>query len=188
MKFIERQQASQRVFRGRVVSLKVDQVLLPDGAPAEREVVEHPGGAAVLALTDQQQVVLVRQYRYACGREMLEIPAGKLEATDTDPVDCALRELAEETPYRAQRMHLLHRFYPTPGYCNECIYLYLAEAVTADSPLQPDEDEWLESCLLNEQQVRQALANGQIEDGKTLIALYYWLARQDAARQVHQNT
>lgn len=182
MKFVEQQQSSQLLFRGRVVSLKVDQVVLPDGAPAEREVVEHSGGAAVLALTADQQVVLVRQYRYACGREMLEIPAGKLEVTDTDPLDCALRELAEETPYSAQHMRLLHSFYPTPGYCSERIYLYLAENVTADSQLQPDEGEWVESCLLNEQQVREALANGQIEDGKTLIALYHWLALLDAAR------
>lgn len=180
MKFFERQQASQTLFRGKVVTLKVDEVSLPDGAPAVREVVEHSGGAAVLAITPQQQVILVCQYRYACGKEMLEIPAGKLEATDVDPAECALRELAEETPYSAQRVRLLHRFYPTPGYCSELIHLYLAEGVQEDSQLQPDEGEWVETRLLNAQQVREALAQQQIEDGKTLIALYHWLAMLDA--------
>ncbi len=182
MKFFERQQRTTTLFEGKVVRLKVDDVLLPDGAPAVREVVEHPGGAAVLAVTPQQQVILVCQHRYACGRDMLEIPAGKLETTDLDPADCALRELAEETPYSARSMRLLHRFYPTPGYCNEQIHLYLAEGVQADSQLQPDEGEWVETRLLNEQQVREALAGQQIEDGKTLIALYHWLAMLDAGR------
>lgn len=154
--------------------MRLDQVRLPDGSLAERECVMHPGGAAVLAITPQQQVILVRQHRYVCGRDVLELPAGKLEAGE-DPADCAGRELAEETPYTAQSVQLLHEFYSTPGFCDEKIYLYWAQGVQANSQAEPDEGELLELVLLDRQQVREALAQQRIEDGKTLVALYWWL-------------
>lgn len=154
--------------------MRLDQVRLPDGSLAERECVMHPGGAAVLAITPQQQVILVRQHRYVCGRDVLELPAGKLEAGE-DPADCAGRELAEETPYTAQSVQLLHEFYSTPGFCDEKIYLYWAQGVQANSQAEPDEGELLELVLLERQQVREALAQQRIEDGKTLVALYWWL-------------
>lgn len=177
MKMLETWVSSDRQFTGHIISVNLDQVRLPDGSVAQRECVMHPGGAAVLAVTPEQQVVLVRQYRYVCGRETLELPAGKLEGTE-DPALCASRELAEETPYTAESVQLLHAFYSTPGFCNEKIYLFWAQGVQANSSLQPDEGELLELVLLDEQAVRDALAEGLIEDGKTLLALYWWLGRQ----------
>lgn len=181
MNMTETRVGSSVRFTGRLISVHVDQVRLPDGSPAERECVAHPGGAAVLAVTAQQQVILVRQHRYVCERNMLELPAGKLDAGE-DPAVCAGRELAEETPYTAQSLKLLHTFYSTPGFCNEKIHLYWAQGVEANSQAQPDEGELLELVLLDEQQVRAALAQQQIEDGKTLVALYWWLANGAAGQ------
>lgn len=176
MHLTETQVASEVHFTGNIISLRVDQVRLPDGSPASRECVMHPGGAAVLAVTPEQQVVLVRQHRYVCGQDLLELPAGKLDAGE-NPAECAMRELAEETPYTAQSVQLLHEFYSTPGFCDEKIHLYWAQGVTADSLLQADEGELLELVLLDARQVRDALAQQRIKDGKTLVALYWWLAR-----------
>lgn len=178
MQLTETRLESRLCFQGKIISVCVDQVQLPDGSTASRECVLHPGGAAVLAVTAQQQVVLVRQHRYVCGRDMLEIPAGKLDGAE-DPALCAQRELAEETPYTAGSVRLLHSFFPTPGYCNETIHLFLAEDVQANSRAVPDEGELVELVLMDEAQVRQALADNLIEDGKTLVALYWWLGSQD---------
>jgi ADP-ribose pyrophosphatase len=169
--------SSARQFVGNIISVHLDQVRLPDGRLAGRECVLHPGGAAVLAVTTEQQVILVRQHRYVCGRDLLELPAGKLDAGE-EPELCAQRELAEETPYTAGAVQLLHAFYSSPGFCNEKIYLFWAQDVRANSVLQPDDGELLEVVLLNVQQVREALAQQRIEDGKTLVALYWWLANQ----------
>lgn len=175
MNMTETRLSSQRCFDGKIIRICLDQVRLPDGSQASRECVLHPGGAAVLAVTPQQQVVLVRQHRYVCGGDLLELPAGKLDG-DEDPADCALRELAEETPYTAGSVQLLHAFFSSPGFCNERIHLFWAQDVQANSQASPDEGELLELVLLDRAQVREALARQQIEDGKTLVALYWWLA------------
>lgn len=177
MKMLEVRVSSEQQFDGKIITVNLDQVRMPDGSLAMRECVLHPGGAAVLAETSLQQIILVRQYRYVCGREVLELPAGKLEG-DEAPALCASRELAEETPYTAESVQLLHAFYSTPGFCNEKIHLFWAQGVQANSTLQPDEGELLELVLLDEQGVRDALAQGMIEDGKTLVALYWWLAQR----------
>lgn len=175
MELTETRIRSQRCFDGKIISICLDQVRLPDGSEASRECVLHPGGAAVLAVTPEQQVILVRQHRYVCGRDLLELPAGKLDGGE-EPARCAQRELAEETPYTAGAVHLLHAFFSTPGFCNERIYLFVAQDVKANSQASPDEGELLELVLLDEHQVREALAQQHIEDGKTLVALYWWLA------------
>ena len=179
MDMTEIQVSSSRQFTGNIISVRVDQVRLPDGSLAGRECVMHPGGAAVLAVTPAGQVILVRQHRYVCGRDLLELPAGKLDAGE-NPADCASRELAEETPYTAGSVQLLHAFYSTPGFCDEKIHLFWAQDVEPDSQAQPDEGELLELVLLDARQVREALAQQRIEDGKTLVALYWWLARSAA--------
>lgn len=181
MNMTETRISSQRCFDGRIVSIALDQVRLPDGSQASRECVLHPGGAAVLAVTAQQQVILVRQHRYVCGRDLLELPAGKLDAGEA-PALCAQRELAEETPYTAGRVQLLHAFFSSPGFCNERIHLFWAQDVQPNSQACPDEGELLELVLLDESQVRAALAAQQIEDGKTLVALYWWLASRTTGR------
>ena len=151
-----------------------DQVRLPNGNVHTRIVVRHPGAACVLAVTEADEVVLVRQWRYATGQALLELPAGKLDAGE-DPAVCAARELEEETPYRAQSVRLLHTFYTAPGFCDEKMYLYLAEGITPTSTRKPDQDEFVETVLLSRQAVREAIANNQIQDGKTLVGLQYWL-------------
>lgn len=175
MNMTETQVSSMMQFTGNIISVRVDQVRLPDGRLAGRECVMHPGGAAVLAVTPLQQVILVRQHRYVCGQDLLELPAGKLDANE-DPALCASRELAEETPYTARSVQLLHAFYSTPGFCDEKIHLFWAQDVEANSRLQPDDGELLELVLLDAGQVREALAQQRIQDGKTLVALYWWLA------------
>ncbi len=166
---------SEPVFQGTFLEISRDTVRLPNGNEAGRIVVRHPGAACVLAVTREQQVVLVRQWRYPVGSPLLEVPAGKLDVAGEDPAACALRELAEETPYTAQSVRLLHTFYTAPGFCDEKMHLYLAENVERNSTLAADADEFVETELLSREAVRQALADNRIQDGKTLVALQYWL-------------
>ena len=175
MNLTETQISSEPIFEGTFLDIHRDTVCLPNGKEASRIVVRHPGAACVLALTAEQQVVLVRQWRYPLGKPVLEVPAGKLDVAGEDPAACALRELAEETPYVADTVRLLHTFYTAPGFCNEKMYLYLAENVQLGSTLAADEDEFVETVLLSRAEVQAALRDNQIDDAKTLIALQYWL-------------
>ncbi|OAM28919.1 NUDIX hydrolase [Eikenella sp. NML01-A-086] len=174
MNLTETQLSSEPIFDGKFVTIARDTVRLPNGNQGYRIVIRHLGAACVLAVTEADEVVLVRQWRYATGQALLELPAGKLDA-DEDPAVCAARELEEETPYRAQSVRLLHTFYTAPGFCDEKMYLYLAEGITPTSARQPDQDEFVETVLLSRQAVREAIINNQIQDGKTLVGLQYWL-------------
>ena len=175
MNLSESQISSELVYDGSFIVIQRDQVRLPNGNESQRIVVRHPGAACILAVTDQEEVVFVRQWRYALGEALLELPAGKLEAGE-DPAVCALRELEEETPYRAERVELMRTFFTAPGFCDEKMYVYRAVGVQAGSRLQPDQDEFVESVLLNKAQVREALQSGEISDAKTIVALQDWLA------------
>ena len=177
MTLTETKQASQAIFDGHIIKVSVDTVTLPNGKTATREVVRHPVAVAVLAVTKHNEVILVRQYRYACGIELLEIPAGKLDILGEDPVHCAYRELAEETPYTAQSMRLIHTFFTAAGFCDEKMYLYVADGIVKNSTVDADEDEFVELVTMSREQVQHALASNQIQDGKTLVALYHWLAQ-----------
>ena len=105
----------------------------------------------------------------------MELPAGKIDPQET-PESCAKRELAEETPYTAKSIELLYTFYTAPGFCNEKMYLFLASKIVANSQLRPDKDELLQTVELNSEEVKEAIAAGNIKDAKTLIALNYWLS------------
>lgn len=155
-----------------------DKIALPNGNTSTRLVVRHPGAACVLAVTHDDKVVLVRQWRYAANKALLEIPAGKL-GNGEDPAACALRELAEETPYTAEHVEKILQFYSAPGFCDEVLHIYRAINVLPNSQLEPDEDEFVETILLNRQQVREKIASNEICDAKTLIALQIWLAEND---------
>lgn len=165
---------SEEVVKSAFINICRDRIRLPNGNESERMVVRHPGAACVLALTAADEVVLVRQWRYAVDKPLLELPAGKLDLGE-DPAVCALRELAEETPYTAERVKLLHTFYTAPGFCDENMYLYQAEGVREDSELETDEDEFTETVLMSREEVKAALKNNQIADAKTLVGLQYWL-------------
>lgn len=175
MDLTEHKISSHEVYNGSFLNVVEDTVRLPNGNEAQRIVVKHPGAAAVLAITAEQKVVLVKQWRYPVGEALLEIPAGKLDCQNEDPAHAALRELAEETPYTATEVKLIHTFYTVPGFGDEKMYLYLAENVEPNSTLSADEDEILQPVLLSSAEVRHALQNSQIHDGKTLVALQYWL-------------
>lgn len=167
--------SSESVYQGSFIRINRDQILLPNGKESQRIVIRHPGAACVLAVTDNDEVVLVRQWRYAADQALLELPAGKLDIDGEDPAECALRELAEETHYTAQSVKLLHTFYTAVGFCDEKMYLYQAEGLREGSTLSNDEDEITETVLLSREAVKAALKNDEINDAKTLIALQYWL-------------
>ncbi|WP_223066576.1 NUDIX hydrolase [Paenibacillus caui] len=163
--------STRPIFEGKIISLQIDTVELPDGTQATREVVKHPGAVAVLAV-HEGKLLLVDQYRQAMGRCELEIPAGKLEQGE-DPMDAARRELEEETGYRCGNIRLLHSFYTSPGFADEVIHLYVAENLTAGS-FSPDEDEFLEIHKVTLEEAQQFIAEGRIADAKTLLAVYLW--------------
>ena len=164
-------------YRGSIINLRLDEALLPNGATARREVVEHPGGVCVAALTDREELLFVRQFRYPYGQVLLELPAGKLSAGE-DPLECGKRELREETGAKAQQYLSLGKLYPSPGYCGEIIHLYLATGLCfGDS--QPDEDEFLEADRLPLADAAQMVLDGRIADAKTQAAvLKVYLMRQ----------
>lgn len=170
----ETQIHSQSIYQGSFLSINQDTIQLPNGKTTQRLVVRHPGAACILAITEQQEIVLVRQWRYATGEALLEIPAGKLDWGE-DPAQCALRELAEETPYTAKKVEKIFEFYSAAGFCDEKMYLYRAEGLQKNSQLLPDQDEFVETILMNRSDIIQAIKQGQIRDAKTLIALQYFL-------------
>ncbi len=168
MDYIEKTVKKNYIYQGKILSLRRDDALLPDGKPCIREIVEHGGGACVLYVKEGK-VLLVRQYRYAYGESIYEIPAGKLDGGE-DPMKAAARELEEEAGLRATSLKLLYVIYPSPGYTSEKIYLYEAEgAEPANAHL--DEGEFLDVEYVPLERVKEMLKNGEIRDSKTIIAL-----------------
>lgn len=160
---------TERVFSGEVLTLRVDTVRTPGGNEATREVVEHPGGVAVVALTDKGEVVMERQYRRPLDKIILEIPAGKLFKGE-DPKECALRELEEETGLKARDLKDLGFIYPSPGFCDERLYLYLADKLERGE-MNRDADEYLEIENIPIDQVADMILKGELHDAKTCIAV-----------------
>lgn len=167
---------SKEIYSGQIIQVYVDTIALANGQQATREVVRHCPCVAVLAVTDEDKVVLVRQFRYPANKPLLEVPAGKMDgAASETAIQTAARELAEETPYTAQRLELIHQFYTAPGFCDEYMYLYRAYGLEMNSTLKPDEGEVVDTVLYSRDEVRQALRNQEIEDIKTIAALQHWL-------------
>ena len=167
------QASSRHIYRGRVLSLRVDELHVEGGRSVRREVVEHPGAVTILAFDDQGHLLLVRQYRHPVGRDLLELPAGTFDPGD-DPETCALRELQEETGYRPGRLERLGGFYLAPGYCTEYQNVFLATDLTK-SRLPPDEDERIELVPLPLEEALSMVEAGEIEDAKTAAALLLYL-------------
>ncbi len=160
---------AQETFHGRVFQVELLDVQLPNGRVSKREVVRHSGGACVVAVEKDGSVYLVRQFRTAAGREMLEIPAGKLEPGE-DPLLCATRELEEEIGRKAGTVRFLTSFYPTPGYCAEQLFLYLATDLVKSHPHR-DENEFLHIQNYPLEEVLDLIQTGQIHDGKTIVGI-----------------
>lgn len=173
--FEEKTIATKRIYDGRIIALQVDDVLLPNGREAKREIVRHPGAVAIIALTNDNKVVLVEQFRKPLGRNLLEIPAGKIEVNE-EPSLTARRELEEETGYGAHQFNFIQSFATSPGFADEIIHIYLAEELyKIDNAAALDEDEFVE---LIEMPITEAVAlvkAGKIFDAKTAFALQ-WLA------------
>ena len=169
MELIEKTLEQEYIYKGKIINTRVDIAELPNGRTAKREVVEHPGGVAIVALTDDFEVLLVKQFRYPYMEVIQEIPAGKLEKGE-DPFDTGKRELKEETGATAEHYMDLGKFYPSPGYCGEIIHLYLAWGLSfGDQKL--DEDEFLNVERVPLEKVAQYVLEGKIRDGKTQAAI-----------------
>lgn len=162
--------SSRLIFRGAVATVRIDDVRLPSGRIGRREIVEHPGAAAIVPLTDAGEVVLVRQYRKTVESRLLEIPAGKLEPGE-DPLACAQRELAEETGLRAQEMTPMLTFVPSPGILTEAITIFLARGLSPHRLSGPIEEEGLRVERVPLGRLRAMIEAGEIRDGKSLVGL-----------------
>jgi ADP-ribose pyrophosphatase len=175
----EKTLGSKTIYEGRVINLTIQTVELPNGKQATREVVLHPGAVTVLAITDEDKILLVRQYRKAPDRVMLETPAGKLEKGE-DPLDAAKRELEEETGYTATEIKPLGTYYTSPGFANELMYAYVATGLKKTGQ-NLDEDEFLDVHEVSAEEAEQLIADGEICDAKTLTAIYWWLRERARA-------
>ena len=159
----------QYIFKGKVINLRVDDALLPNGATAKREIVEHNGGISIVPLDDEGNVYLVEQFRYPYSEVVLEIPAGKRDGNE-EPLEGGKRELKEEIGATAKNYEFLGELYPTPGYCGEIIYMYLATGLTFGEA-DPDEDEFLNVKKLPLKKAVEMVLSGEIKDAKTQTAL-----------------
>ncbi|MER1985502.1 MAG: NUDIX hydrolase [Solibacillus sp.] len=176
-KFEETTITSQPIFKGRVISLKVDEVTLPNGETAKREIINHPGAVAVIAITDDGKILLVEQYRKALERSIIEIPAGKLEPGEKPEVT-ARRELEEETGYACGELTYIQTFATSPGFADEVIHLYVARNLTLlEEAVALDEDEFVELMAVTVEEAEQMVADGRIYDAKTAFAVL-WMKLQ----------
>ena len=165
----EKNVESKLVFEGRVFSVKVDAVNLPNGKQASREVVVHPGAVAVVAVNENDELLLIKQFRYPVGEVIWEIPAGKLEKGES-PIICAKRELAEETGHGAEQWKHLSTFFTTPGFSDEIMYIYLASDLITDKKTA-DDDEFIELHYVPFAEALRMIANGEIKDAKTIAGI-----------------
>jgi ADP-ribose pyrophosphatase len=170
MNLNEKQLKSEYIYKGKIINLRRDEALLPNATTALREVVEHPGGVCVAALTDDDELLMVRQFRYPYFETVLEIPAGKRDSKDEDPLECGKRELREETGAIADKFHFLGELYPTPGYCAEIIWLFAATNLTF-TELDLDEDEFLNVEKIPFDKCVEMILSGEIKDAKTQAAV-----------------
>ncbi len=160
----------KRIYDGAILKLDVDTVELENGKSAKREIVRHRGACAVLAVDESDDFYLVRQFRYPYMKEMLEIPAGKLDEGE-DPLDCAKRELLEETGLIAEKWSYVGGFCPSPGYTDEIVHIFIARELS-QSEANPDEDEFLDVEKYNIIKIDKMIDSGEITDAKTVLAVY----------------
>jgi ADP-ribose pyrophosphatase len=165
----EKEIESKKIFQGRLISVRVDTVEMPDGKKSTREIVEHPGAVAVIAITQDQELILVRQFRKAAGEIVLELPAGVPNKGERGE-ETARRELEEETGYFAKKIKKVCAGYASPGYSNEVLQFYLAEDMNKMKQ-KTDEDEFVEVDLIDVETCVDLLKQGKIKDNKTIVGI-----------------
>ena len=170
MNLEEKQISAEYIYKGRIINLRKDTAQLPNGNTALREIVEHPGGVCVAALTDNNEVLFVRQFRYPYNETILEIPAGKRDSINEEPLQCGIRELKEETGATAENFIPLGELYPSPGYCGEIIWMYAATGLKFGSQ-ELDEDEFLDVEKIPLEKAVEMILIGEIKDAKTQAAI-----------------
>lgn len=178
-KFEEKTISSERIYEGKIINLKVDEVSLPNGKTSKRELIEHPGAVAIVAITPENKLIMVEQYRKALERSIIEIPAGKLEKGEA-PEFTAMRELEEETGYTADKLELIQTFSTSPGFADEVIHLFLAVGLKkSTSGAVLDDDEFVELLEVSIEEAEQMMKDNRIYDAKTAFAILW--AKQNIA-------
>ena len=170
MEFTEKKVKSDYKFHGKIMTVRVDDALLPNGKPCKREVCEHVGGVGVLPIDENRMVTLVRQYRYPYETTTLEIPAGKMDQGPENAENCGRRELSEETGLVAGAMIPMGEIWPSPGFMDERLHLFCAKELT-QGEVHPDEDEFVEIVRMPFEELCQRIASGEIHDAKTVAAI-----------------
>jgi len=161
---------SKEIYKGRVIDLRVDEIQNENGSTGYREVVSHPGGAAVVAVKDGK-IILVTQYRYPLSTTIYELPAGKLDHSE-DPVECAKRELEEETGYKSDNFIKLGEIVSTPGFCNERLHLFLARDLKTGNKNHEEGEYGMETHFFTLEELEQKIVDSEIIDAKTICAVY----------------
>lgn len=171
MIYEEKTMKSDKLYEGKILNLRIDTVELPDKKYSKREIIEHPGGVAIVPITQDNCLILVKQFRKAAEDFLYEIPAGKLEVNE-EPRETAIRELREETSYEANKLTYISEFYTSPGFCNEKIHLFLAEDIYEVEP-SPEPGEFIERVKISIDDLIKMVNRGEIVDSKTIIGIYY---------------
>lgn len=164
---------SETIFKGFVFDVKVDQIEYDSGNKGVREVILHNGGAVVVPVKDDGKIILVKQYRYPFDEFMYELPAGKLELNE-DPKECATRELTEETGYSSDAVSSLGKIYTSPGFCNEILYMFLAENLKAGNHNREEGEHGMEVFEFTLGEVNKMITNGKIVDSKTISGIHFY--------------
>ncbi|MTI68310.1 MAG: NUDIX hydrolase [Firmicutes bacterium] len=169
MSYVEKTMKSDKIYEGKILNLRIDTVELPDKKYSKREIVEHSGAVAIVPITDDGYVTLVKQYRKAIDKELLEIPAGKIEVGE-EPKSCAIRELKEETGITAENLEYMFEFYTSPGFSNEKLYLFMAKNLNVGEA-NPDTDEYIEVVKIKLEDLVEKVNKGEIQDSKTIVGI-----------------
>jgi ADP-ribose pyrophosphatase len=162
--------SSEEVFKGKMIDVKVDQIQYDNGDKARREVALHPGGAVVTAY-HEGKIILVNQYRYPIQRRILELPAGKLDNKEA-PESCAMRELQEETGYKTEKLIKLGEILPSPGFCDEVLYLYFTNQVSKGETNRDEGEHAMETVMLSPDEMENMILENKITDAKTIIGFF----------------
>lgn len=170
MNFAEKTLKTEKIYNGRVINLENLVITLPDGRTAQREIVRHPGASMIIPILNDGRIVLVKQFRKPLEKVYFEMPAGKLDG-DENPLDCAVRELKEETGFKAGRIEKILSIDTTPGFSDEIIHIYVATQLEAGKT-EKDADEFIETYIFSVEELIEMIYRGEITDAKTIIGVF----------------